>query len=110
MGKHNPSTITPYFINKPTEDFNMQNSNTSGNDSENEISLLDAVNFIQNSWKKLAIASIVGATLGLAGWFVLGSYSAVYVLLNNINTNTNTYGLDLLTWKIIQKSLPNLAA
>jgi len=92
----------------------MHNSHNIASYSENEISLLDIVNFIQNCWKKLAIASIVGAILGLTGWFVLGSYSAVYVLLNNTNISTNistnTYGLDLLTWKIIQKSLPNLAA
>jgi hypothetical protein len=43
---------------------------------------------------------------------MLGSYQAEYVLLNNANTNTNTnsYALDLLSWKTIQKSLPNLAA
>ena len=53
-----------------------------------EISLLDIVNFLTGAWKKLAIASIVGAVLGLAGWLTLGSYSAEYVLLNNNNNNS----------------------
>ncbi|OWS70685.1 hypothetical protein [Polynucleobacter campilacus] len=79
---------------------------------EAEISLLDIVNFVQESWKKLAIAAIVGAVLGLSGWFFLGSYQAEYVLLNNNNNNNNnnSYALDLVSWKAIQKSLPNLAA
>lgn len=72
-----------------------------------EISLLDIVTFIQESWKKLAIAAAVGAALGFANWNFLGSYQAEYVLLNN---NNNSYALDLVSWKTIQKSLPNLAA
>ena len=79
------------------------------NDQDAEISLLDIVNFLQSTWKKLVIASIAGAVLGLAGWFTLGSYSAEYVLLNN-NNNNNSYALDLVSWKMLQKSLPNLAA
>jgi hypothetical protein len=80
--------------------------NPSAGQSENEISLLDIVNFFQQAWKKLAIAAVVGAVLGLGGWFVLGKYSAEYVLLNN---NNNSYALDLVSWKMLQKSLPNLA-
>lgn len=75
-------------------------------ESVSEISLPDIVNFVQESWKKLAIAALVGGILGFANWNFLGSYQAEYVLLNN----SNTYGLDLLSWKVIQKSLPNLAA
>ena len=37
-------------------------------ESDAEISLLDIVNFLQGAWKKLVIAAIVGATLGLVGW------------------------------------------
>ena len=55
---------------------------------DHEISFLDIVNFLTDSWKKLAIAALVGAALGLAGWFVLGSYSAEYVLLNNTQHKT----------------------
>ena len=45
-----------------------------------EISLRDIVHFLQESWKKLVIAAVAGAVLGLAGWFFLASYSAEYVL------------------------------
>jgi len=78
--------------------------------SESEISFLEIVKVIQESWIKLVAASVVGAILGLSGWFFLGGYSAEYILLNKTNANTSSYGLDLLSWKIIQKSLPNLAA
>lgn len=77
-----------------------------------EISLLDIVTFVQSAWKKLAIAAVVGAVLGLGNWYFLGSYQAEYVLLNNYNynnNNNNSYALDLVSWKMLQKSLPNLA-
>ena len=86
----------------------LQEINPQSNDFE--ISLLDIVNFVQESWKKLAMAAIAGAILGFASWNFLGSYSAEYVLLNNNNNNNNSYALNLVSWKILQKSLPNLAA
>jgi len=85
----------------------MAMQETESQSNEGEISLLDIVNFVEESWKKLAISAVVGAVLGLAGWFFLGNYQAEYVLLNN---NSNSYALDLVSWKTIQKSLPNLAA
>lgn len=82
--------------------------------SEVEISLLDVIHFLQSAWKKLVLASLIGAVIGLSGWIVLGNYSAEYVLLNNNNynynySNNNSYALDLVAWKTLQKSLPNLA-
>ena len=71
-------------------------------DSEGEISLLDIVNFLQGSWKKLAIAAVVGAVLGFGNWYFLGSYNAELVLNNN-------GGTDLVGWRSLQKTLPNLA-
>jgi hypothetical protein len=85
-----------------------QSTNLNGNASgEAEISLIEIVNFVQESWKKLVLAAVVGAILGFANWNFLASYQAEYVLLNN---NNNNYALDLVSWKTIQKSLPNLAA
>ena len=86
----------------------MSSSIEDQKDAEGEISLLDIVNFLQESWKKLALAAAVGAILGLSGWFLMGSYSAEYVLLNY--NNNNSYALDIVSWKMLQKSLPNLAA
>lgn len=78
----------------------MQISESQSNDGE--ISLMDIVNFLQESWKKLAIAAVLGGALGLSGWFFLGSYQAELVLLNN-------GGIDLVGLRSLQKSLPNLA-
>jgi len=95
---------------------------------DTELSLLEVIDFFQSSWKRLAAASLLGAVLALGGWIFLGNYSAEYVLLNNtintINNTTNTsgsstniagsnvsnYALDIVTWKTLQKILPNLAA
>jgi len=84
----------------------MQNATENNVDSESEISLSDIVEFIQDSWKQLIAAGIVGAALGFGGWSFFGSYKTELILLNN----TNTYGLDLVTWRTLQKSLPNLAS
>ena len=88
----------------------MPNPLPESSQNEVEISLLDIVTFVQSAWKKLAIAAVVGAVLGLGNWYFLGSYQAEYVLLNNNNNNNNnSYALDLVSWKMLQKSLPNLA-
>jgi len=79
-----------------------QGSLAQDSSSDAEISLVDIVNFLQSAWKKLVIASIVGAVLGLVGWIFLGSYQAELVLLNN-------GGTDLVNLRSLQKSLPNLA-
>jgi hypothetical protein len=86
----------------------MQNTPENNFDPESEISLSDIVEFIQESWKQLLAAGIVGAALGFGGWSFFGTYKAELILLNNTNTNTNTntYGLDLVTWRTLQKSLP----
>jgi len=79
-------------------------SSTDESDSNGgaEISLLDIVNFLQESWKKLAIAAVVGSVLGFGSWYFLGNYQAELVLLNN-------GGTDLVSLRSLQKSLPNLA-
>jgi hypothetical protein len=74
---------------------------------QEEISLTDIVEFIQESWKRLVLAGIAGAIFGFGGWYFLGSYKAELTLLNN--TDTHNYGLNLVSWRTLQKSLPDLA-
>ena len=69
---------------------------------DSEISLLDIVNFLQESWKKLVIAALAGAVIGFSFWFFLGSYKAELTLINSGGTN-------LVGWRSMQKTLPNLA-
>ncbi|MBU3632860.1 hypothetical protein [Polynucleobacter sp. AP-Feld-500C-C5] len=76
--------------------------------------------FFVGEWKKFVIALILGIALGFGYWLVLGSYSAVYVLNNNgesriidpgsSNSNSINIGLDLTSWKTLQKGLPLLAS
>jgi hypothetical protein len=91
-------------------------------ESESEIALVDIIEFIQDSWKQLLASVIVGAALGFGSWVFFGTYKAELILLNNANikttttaittpaNNTNNYGLDIVTWRTLQKSLPNLAS
>ena len=81
--------------------------------SDAEISLLDIVNFLIDIWKKLAIAAFIGAILGFAFWNFFGKYEAEYSLNNHSiekNQINQFTGLDLITWKAIQKKLPALMA
>lgn len=81
----------------------MTQVNNSLEQSSAEISLLDIVNFLRSAWKKLAIASLVGAALGFGVWFFLGSYQAQLPLTNNES-------LSVLSIRTLQQTLPNLAS
>lgn len=86
--------------------------------SEEEISLYDIVNFFLEGWKTILAAAAIGAVLGFSAWQFLGQYQAEMVLHNNVislvtensaKENQQNYALDLVSWRTIQKSLPNLA-
>jgi len=68
-----------------------------------QLSLNDMIDLIITSYKKILIASAIGALLGYAAWFFLFQYRAEVTLINATN------GLDLVSWRILQKGLPNLA-
>lgn len=84
--------------NQPYDQKNPFSDKDSG-----EISLNDIVTFLIQSWKKLVLASLLGAFIGLGLWFILASYKADLMLANNNNS------LDIISWRQLQKSLPNLA-
>lgn len=69
---------------------------------EDEISLKDMVDFLAGAWRKLAIASVIGAVVGFGFWVLFFPYTGEYVLINS------GY-VDILSWKSLQKTLPNLA-
>jgi hypothetical protein len=73
------------------------------NYQENELSLVDIVEFVQESWKQLVLAGVVGAMLGFGGWYFLGTYKAELLIQNN-------GGFDIISWHSTEKILPSLAA
>jgi len=80
--------------------------------SGNEISIMDIVNFLVKSWKKLAAAALIGVALGMGNWFFLKQYSAHLFLGYNFTvpqSKNEAEGIDIATWLEIQKSLPWLA-
>lgn len=83
-------------------------------DEGGEISLLDIANFFLDSWKQLVAAMALGVLIGFGWWFFLTAYQAEWVLHNNVTSSAstdtpNSFALDLVSWRTIQNSLPNLA-
>lgn len=72
-------------------------------ESEIEISLPDIIQFIEDSWRKIILACLLGAIVGFGGWFFLSSYHVELYLQNNGGS------IDQRTWRTLQYNLPNLA-
>jgi hypothetical protein len=73
------------------------------NQTADELNLEDVFNFLYDHWKRLVIAALVGACLGLGGWFGFVSYKAESVLINN-------GAFSFMSWRGLQKNLPILAS
>lgn len=99
----NSYNVISYLIDKSEYQVASLDQNTQT--EQEEISLADIVEFIQESWKQLVLAGIAGAVLGFGGWYFLGSYKAEIILLNYKSPNS----LDFVNWRTLQKSLPSLA-
>ncbi|QWD76399.1 hypothetical protein ICV32_01630 [Polynucleobacter sp. MWH-UH24A] len=70
---------------------------------ETEISLVDIFKFIQETWKLLLGAGIVGAFLGLGGSLAFPKYTAGIILQNNGS-------FDIRSWRSMENLFPILAA
>ena len=83
--------------NQPNMDANLNDAM-----EENEISLIDIVNFFSDNWKKMCIAGIVGLITGALYWFFLVNSEAEKIITNNGVFN-------VVSFKSLQKQLPILA-
>ena len=72
--------------------------------SESEISLGEIFVFFTDNWKKIALGGLLGALLGILGWFIFAEYKAELVV-----NNTNK-GIDFVSWRSLSKNFPGLAA
>lgn len=84
------------------------------NDSTDELSLQDVVDFVAMHWQKLLLGAAAGLVLGLAGWFFLGRYSAESILINNeVGASADkgsSRAMSFLAWRGVSRSLPGLAS
>ena len=100
-------------MNNPNTDDLMDND-------EWAFSLADVVDFLQGAWKVLLGGALAGLLVAGLGWLAVGKYTAESVMVNNqVSGNAITVGgkpvmdssraLDLISWRSLSQSLPNLA-
>lgn len=71
--------------------------------SDAELSLGDIIDFGIAHYRKFILAGLLGGVLGLVGWHFLANYQAEQILVNSGS------GIDLVSWRTVAQSLPNLA-
>jgi hypothetical protein len=87
-------------------------SHEPGQYQDDEISLLDIVNFFSENLKKLLIAALVGGFLGLGVWYFLVDYKAQLIVNNTTSRDTNIkdtnkrINFDVVSFKVLQKTIP----
>jgi hypothetical protein len=106
----------------------LMNSSPLRDEQDDEISLGDIIEFLIGEWRKLAAGAVAGLVLALGGTLLFAQYKAEATVANaNLNTNTSNNSnnsnnnsnnnnnnvsqppIDFLSWKYLQKALPELA-
>lgn len=98
------SQLQPLPQGRPTDAQLGRQGEPSGDGTE--LSLTQLLDFAIEHYKKCLLAALLGGILGFGAWHLLGTYQAQVTL---INSPKGDVGLDLVSWRTIQKSLPNLA-
>lgn len=91
--------------------MNQQLSENNQNNDEG-VDLGQVVDFLSEHWKKAAVGAVAGAVIGVGGWSTLSSYKAETVLVNSVvsNSNSEQRAINFISWRVLQKNLPILAA
>jgi hypothetical protein len=78
--------------------------------NEKDIGLWDIIYFLQQNCKQFIFGGIIGAIVGIILYVYYGDYTVqLNIKNNNTQINSNIIGLDLVTWRTLQKELPILA-
>jgi hypothetical protein len=88
------------------------NNPAADDEQDDEISLSDIIAFLAGEWRKLVAGAVVGLVLSIGAAVLVVQYKAEAVILNanaNANAETTQPPIDFLSWKYLQKSLPELA-
>lgn len=100
-------------MNNPNSDDLMDND-------EWAFSLADVVDFLQGAWKALLGGALAGLLVAGLGWLAVGKYTAESVMVNNPLVGDTVLldgkkvieqkrAVDLISWRGLTQSLPNLA-
>ena len=79
-------------------------------EQDDEISLGDIIEFLLGEWRRLAAGAVAGLVLALGGTLLFSQYKAEATVLNvNAGARVSQPAIDFLSWKYLQRALPELA-
>lgn len=73
-----------------------------------EISMTEIIDFFVKNLKLLIVGALFGLLVGVASWIWIVPFKAELVITNTTNTTKSPF--DYITWRKLQKNLPNLAS